>query len=37
MGLILRFLFRNVIVGVLTRLMGGFFPILRRFIRLIWR
>jgi len=37
MGLILRFLFRGVILGFLTRVLGRFLPILTRFIRLIWR
>jgi len=34
--LVLRFLFRTVLTGLLLRLLGGFAPILRRLIRL-WR
>jgi hypothetical protein len=35
--LVLRFLFRSLILGAVTRLLGGFFPIGRRLLRLIWR
>lgn len=34
--LVLRFLFRTVLMSLLVRLLGGFAPILRRLIRL-WR
>lgn len=35
--LLLRILFRTLIAGLVTRLLGRAFPILRRLIRLIWR
>ena len=34
--LVLRFLFRTVLVSLILRLLGGFAPILRRLLRL-WR
>jgi cytochrome c biogenesis protein CcdA len=34
---VLRFLLRTVLLGVLTRLLGAFLPLLRRLIRVIWR
>jgi hypothetical protein len=34
--LVLRFLFRTVLVGLIMKLLGGFAPILRRLLRL-WR
>ena len=35
MTLVLRFLFRSVLVWLVTRLFGSFLPILRRLLRLI--
>jgi hypothetical protein len=34
--LVLRFLFRSVLGGLIVKLLGRFFPILRRLLRL-WR
>jgi len=34
--LVLQFLFRTVLAGLILKLLGGFAPILRRLIRL-WR
>lgn len=34
--LVLRFLFRTVLMSLIVKLLGGFAPILRRLIRL-WR
>jgi hypothetical protein len=35
--ILLRWIFRSVILTLLMKLLGGFFPILRRLLRLVWR
>lgn len=35
--MVLRFLFRTVLLSLIVRLLGGFAPILRRLLRLVWR
>lgn len=37
MMFLLRFFFRTVLLSLLMRLLGGFAPILRRLLRLVWR
>jgi hypothetical protein len=37
MLLLLRFIARTVLLGLVTRLLGAFFPVLRRLVRLVWR
>lgn len=34
---LLRFLLKSVFLAVVTRLLGAFFPVARRLIRLVWR
>jgi hypothetical protein len=34
---ILGFIFRAILLGIVTRLLGAFAPLLRRLLRLIWR
>lgn len=37
MLLILRYLAKTVLLALVTRLLGLFFPVLRRLVRLVWR
>ena len=37
MMFLMRFFFRTVLLSLLMRLLGGFAPILRRLLRLVWR
>lgn len=34
---LLRFLLKSVFLAMVTRLLGAFFPVARRLIRLVWR
>lgn len=36
MLLVLRFLFRTVLLGWIVKTLGRFFPILRRLFRVLW-
>jgi hypothetical protein len=36
-GMLIRFLFRSAIATILLRVVGRFFPSLRRVLRIIWR
>jgi uncharacterized membrane protein required for colicin V production len=35
--MLLRFLLKSVLLALVTRALGVFFPILRRVLRLVWR
>ena len=37
MLLVIRFLFQTLLTGLVTKGLGKFFPIVRRFLALIWR
>jgi len=37
MMILLRFLFRTVLLWIVTKLLGRFFPILKRLLQLIFR
>jgi hypothetical protein len=36
-GALLRFVFRSILATVLMRIVGRFFPALRRVLRIVWR
>jgi hypothetical protein len=36
-GVLIRWLFRSAVLAVLLRVIGRFFPALRRILRIIWR
>ncbi|MBB4636258.1 hypothetical protein FHS01_002276 [Longimicrobium terrae] len=37
MLLVIRFLFRTLLTGLVTKGLGKFFPLVRRLLALIWR
>lgn len=37
MLLLLRFLAKSVVLALVTKLLGSFFPVIRRLLRLVWR